>query len=237
MANNNKKAFILAAGFGTRLRPLTDNLPKALVPYKNKPMIENVISKLSSAGFKDIIINTHHFSDLMNDYFNNRKGEENITLINEKEILGTGGAVKNAESFLINSDYFILYNSDVDCEVSIESLVNHHLKSGALVTLCVQDRITSRCLLTDNEGHIIGRIENNKPVIYKDDFNSECQFYKVAFCGIQLINSQIFDFIKPYKYPFDIIPIYMNLIKIGKFLNIYNISRTYWKDLGIPQNL
>ena len=108
-----KKAFILAAGLGTRLKPLTENLPKALVPFKGKPMIENVISKLNRAGINDILINTHHRADKMEEYFANRSGNENITLIHEAQILGTGGAIKNAEKHLSDTEAFLVYNTDV----------------------------------------------------------------------------------------------------------------------------
>ena len=93
----SKTAFILAAGFGTRLQPYTDSLPKALVPYKGKPMIENVITKLVEYGYNRILINTHHLYRKMEDYFSQRQGNENIILIHEEKILGTGGALKNAE--------------------------------------------------------------------------------------------------------------------------------------------
>lgn len=234
MENKNTKAFILAAGFGTRLKPYTDNLPKALVTYKSKPMIENVISRLSIAGFKEILINTHHFSEMMEKYFQNRVGEEKITLIHEPEILGTGGAVKNAESFLKNSDYVIIYNTDVDSDVPIELVVKTHIDTKAMATLCVQDRKTSRYLLTDTDGKLIGRTEGSIDKIYT---LTNDKYVHKAFCGIHIINTEIFEFIQPFQYPFDIIPFYMQLVKIGKLLNTYDITGIYWKDLGIPQNL
>lgn len=237
MQKLNTKAFILAAGFGTRLKPFTDTLPKALVPYKKKPMIENVIHKLKNDGFKDIFINTHHFSGLIKEYFKNRKGEENITLIYENEILGTGGAVKNAKKYLKNSDNFIVYNTDVDCDASINLILKYHLESGAIATLGVQDRKTSRFLLTDINGRLIGRTENGEDIIYAEDSQSIMTYKYKAFCGIHIISAEIFDYLYAFNYPFDIIPVYMHLIKLGKLLLTYDLSGISWKDLGIPENL
>lgn len=236
MANKKNKAFILAAGLGTRLKPFTDTLPKALVPYKNKPMIENVIQKLSNAGYKDILINTHHFSDLMKEYFNKRKGDENITLIFENEILGTGGAIKNAEKYLSDSDYFVVYNTDVDCEADLNLISKFHSNNNALATLCVQSRKTSRKLIVDEKGKLLGRTENNQDVIYGECPNQDESYYK-AFCGIHIINSEIFNFFDTYTNPFDIIEFYMFLIKKGILLKTYDLTDIYWRDLGIPQNL
>lgn len=237
MANKKIKSFILAAGFGTRLKPFTDRLPKALVPYKNKPMIENVISKLSKAGIRDILINSHHLYNLMEAYFRNRKGEENITLLYEEEILGTGGALKNAESYFKNTDHIIIYNTDVDCEASIELILEYHITSGALATLCVQDRKTSRYLLIDDNGKLAGRTESNEDKIYTSNFENFNKYNHKAFCGIQVIKTDIFEYIKTFNYPFDIIPFYMYLLNIGKLLHTYDLTGIYWKDLGIPQNL
>lgn len=237
MGNKPVKAFILAAGLGTRLKPLTDSIPKALVLYKNKPMIENVIQKLSRSGINDIIINTHHFSDVMEKYFRNRIGKENITLIHEKEILGTGGAIKNAEKYLENSENFIVYNTDVECDVSVNTVIDAHRQSGAMVTLCVQNRKTSRYLLTGMNGNLIGRTENKEEKIYSANHDKSEKYDYKAFCGIHIINSNIFQYFGSFSYPFDIIPFYMYLVSLGKLLDTFDLSGVYWKDLGIPQNL
>ena len=228
-----KKAFILAAGLGTRLKPLTEKLPKALVPFKGKPMIENVISKLNRAGIYNILINTHHHADKMEEYFANRSGNENITLIHEAQILGTGGAIKNAEKHLSDTEAFLVYNTDVDCEVDIGDFFDFHSCNNAIASLCVQERKSSRYLICNEKGALIGRTENGENAIYgiKSDTIS-----KKAFCGIHIINTKIFKYLNKNEN-FDIIPEYMSILQKNEEIMTYDISGIYWKDLGKLQNL
>jgi len=231
-------AFILAAGFGTRLMPLTENLPKALVSYKGKPMIENVISKLKSFGITDFYINTHHHADKMEEYFSGRKGDEQVTLIHEKEILGTGGALKNAAEYLSGVENFFLYNTDIDSDIDLAELESFHLTFNSLATLCVQSRKTSRYLLCSNvDNTLIGRTENGVERSYSSDKIKHIDYTLKAFCGIHTINNGIFNYLESEENSFDIIPFYMKLIKNCQKLSTFDISESYWKDLGIPQNL
>jgi NDP-sugar pyrophosphorylase family protein len=232
---HSKTAFILAAGFGSRLKPFTDTLPKALVPYKGKPMIENVISKLARFGYDRILINTHHFYEKMNEYFTNRPGNENIILIHEEKILGTGGALKNAGKFIDNSAPLLIYNTDVDCDLNLNELEEFFIKTNASAVLCVQDRKTSRYLLCDKNNLIIGRTESDKPVIFAKHLNS--YDFKRAFCGIHIINPDIICDFPQINEAYDIIPQYMKLISENKLIISFDISNYKWKDLGIPQNL
>ena len=228
-----KKAFILAAGLGTRLKPLTEKLPKALVPFKGKPMIENVISKLNRAGIYNILINTHHHADKMEEYFANRSGNENITLIHEAQILGTGGAIKNAEKHLSDTEAFLVYNTDVDCEVDIGDFFDFHSCNNAIASLCVKKRKSSRYKINKEKGALIGRTENGENAIYgiKSDTIS-----KKAFCGIHIINTKIFKYLNKNEN-FDIIPEYMSILQKNEEIMTYDISGIYWKDLGKLQNL
>jgi len=234
-ANESEKtAFILAAGFGTRLKPFTDTLPKALVPYKGKPMIENVISKLEYFGYNKIFINTHHFHDKMEKYFSEREGNENITLIHETEILGTGGALKNVLPFLNINSHTLIYNTDVDCEVDLEKLESYFLNKSASAVLCVQERKTSRYLIFDKNKQLIGRTESGIDKLYAA-YNGEYQ--KKAFCGIHIISNSIINDFLPENKNFDIIPQYLKLAGEQKSILYYEISDNFWKDLGIPENL
>jgi len=229
-------AFILAAGFGTRLKPYTKELPKALVLYNGKPMIENVISKLKIIGITEFYINTHHFAEKMNNYFLKRKSNESITLIHEKEILGTGGALKNAEEYLNKHQNFIIYNTDVDCDADMNEFYKFHKNSNSIATLCVQDRITNRYLLCSKNGILVGRTEDNEEKIYSESVNEE-NSRKMAFCGIHIVNSRIFNNLRVAPEKFEIIPFYMNMLKLGEKISIFDITKNRWKDLGIPENL
>lgn len=228
-------AMILAAGFGTRLKHLTLEIPKALVIYKGRPMIENVIGKLEAFGISNIIINSHHHHEKMEEYFKGRpKSNSNILLIHEKEILGTAGALKNAEKYLSKNDNFLVYNTDVDCEINLGNLDNIHVNNNASATLVVQIRKTTRYLLINEKSEIIGRTEEGKHAIY-GNYNS-LRIQKVAFCGIHILHKKVFEFIKPGMQS-DIIPVYMNMTQQGYIIKTYDISDIFWKDLGIPENL
>lgn len=229
-------AFILAAGFGTRLKPFTDTLPKALVPYKGTPMIENVISVLKKYGVTYFYINTHHFADKMEKYFTYRTASEKITLIYEENILGTGGALKNAEKFLDKHENFYVYNTDVDCDADLNELGSFHLQTKSIASLCVQNRKTSRYLLCDEQNRLIGRTEDGIDKIYASE-NQNITFSKKAFCGIHVVSSKIFKYLKAESESFDIIPQYMKLLNINKEIRVFDISHNNWKDLGIPENL
>lgn len=229
-----RSAMILAAGYGTRLQHLTNEIPKPLVLYKGKPMIENVISKLESFGISKIYINIHHHYSKMEEYFTSRKRSiSDIILLHEREILGTGGAIKNAE-FLSIEDNFLVYNTDVDCDIDLNEFEEYHFNNDSKATLAVQNRKTSRYLLAGNSKELIGRTENNNEVIYCKI--NELQPEKYAFCGIHIVNKSVFSYILPNVLS-EIIPIYMNMVHDGLPLRLFDISGNFWKDLGIPENL
>ncbi|MDR3609723.1 MAG: sugar phosphate nucleotidyltransferase, partial [Ignavibacteriaceae bacterium] len=152
------KGMILAAGLGTRLRPLTDNTPKALVKIGETSLLEFAIKKLLLYGFGDIIINIHHLPDLIIRFLKEHNNfGANITLSDEREmLLDTGGGLKKASSFLTGKDPFILYNCDIVSDLNLSTFFNYHLKLGALCTLAIRERETSRCFLFDNENNLCG---------------------------------------------------------------------------------
>lgn len=222
-----RKAMILAAGFGTRLRPLTDKIPKPLIPYNGKPMIEYAISNLAAAGVNEFVINLHHHADKMEDYFSRRKGTESIELLKESEILGTGGALVNARKSLTNSGCFFLYNSDIYTNADLIEMQKNHIDSKALVTLAVKERETERYLLLDPEMNILGRTEKGRDVLYASGVVGK----KMGFCGIHLISDKLFELVGQVGN-FDIIPEYMKLISNGQKICGYDIGSKNWKDLG-----
>jgi NDP-sugar pyrophosphorylase family protein len=229
-------AMVLAAGFGKRLKPITDNLPKPLVLYNGKPMIEYVLSKLENFGIKKIIINSHYLHEKMQDYFQNRKSLAKIILLYEKNILGTGGALKNALPYLIDTNTIILHNADVISDVNLTEFAKFHFSQKSDVSLCVQNRPSNRNLIVNSNSIIIGRVENSQNVIYSKYSKENQNFSYFAFCGIHLINTEILKYL-PEENEFDIIPYYMNLIRNGFKLSAYDISSVSWKDLGTPLKL
>ena len=131
------KAMIFAAGLGTRLKPLTDNTPKALIPINGKPMLEHVILKLKDAGFHQIAINIHHLGDQIIDFLaaNNNFGVQ-IYLSDERDyLLDTGGGIKHAAAFLQGNEPFLIHNVDIMSNIDLRALYNHHLEMNPLASV------------------------------------------------------------------------------------------------------
>src|SRR5262245_51751909 len=148
------KAMVLAAGLGTRLRPLTDTRPKALVEVNGRTLLETTITRLKSFGIRDVIVNVHHFAGMVADYLEaNDNFGINIAVSREDVLLDTGGGLKKAAWFFGTNpdDAFILHNSDVISTIDLDRMAAFHNQHRALATLAVQDRKTSRYLLFDSE--------------------------------------------------------------------------------------
>ncbi|HKI11550.1 MAG TPA: nucleotidyltransferase family protein [Candidatus Acidoferrum sp.] len=157
------KAMILAAGLGTRLRPLTDSRPKALVEVAGRTLLEITLTRLSSFGVRDVIINVHHFPDMILDYL---KAHDNfglhIEISREEQLLDTGGGLKKASWFFLQDsahaeEPFILHNVDVISTIDLRRMLEFHNEKQALATLAVQHRQSSRQLLFDSELRLCGR--------------------------------------------------------------------------------
>ena len=148
-------AFIFAAGLGTRLKPLTDTMPKALVPVAGKPLLAHVVEKLKKAGCKKIVINIHHFGDMIIDYVKsqNNFGIDIVFSDERQMLLETGGAIKHAVE-LLGNEPFLIHNVDILSNVDIQALWNEHLNSGSAATLLVSKRSSSRALLFSAEGNL-----------------------------------------------------------------------------------
>ena len=152
------KAMIFAAGLGTRLKPLTDSTPKALLPINGKPMLEHVILKLKDAGFHQIAINVHHLGDQIINFLaaNNNFGIQ-IHISDERDyLLDTGGGIKHAAAFLQGNEPFLIHNVDILSDIDLRALYNHHIETNPLATLLVSKRNTSRYLLFNKENKLCG---------------------------------------------------------------------------------
>ena len=187
------KAMIFAAGLGTRLKPLTDTMPKALVPVAGKPMLEHVINKLKNAGFDEIIINVHHFAEQIIDFLqaNNNFGITIHISDETNKLLDTGGGIKKAAPFL--NEPCLIHNVDILSNTDLKALFDYHLKSGNDSTLLVSPRKTVRYLLFNEENRLCGWINKDslqtKPegFIYQPDIQKE-----YAFSGIHVISPNLF---------------------------------------------
>jgi NDP-sugar pyrophosphorylase family protein len=219
---------ILAAGFGTRLQPLTHTTPKALVKVDGTPMIKLVLDRLIGAGIKKAVINIHHFPDQIEEYFSENDFGIDIELVREDVILGTGGGIKNAGKFLKHNDCFLVHNVDVLCDLNIEDMLKFHNKRSALATLAVKERNTSRPLLIDEKMNVIGRSSAEENLQYTEP---KGKVNKIGFCGIHIISSEIFLNFAEGGF-FDIFTVYFRLIGEGKRIIGYDIGDSIWKDLG-----
>jgi len=206
------KAMIFAAGLGTRLKPMTDFLPKALVPIAGKPLLEHVILKLKNAGFDEIIVNVHHFPDQIidflkkNDYFGIR-----IEVSDERDVLlDTGGGIRKAAWFFDDGKPFLVHNVDILSNIDLGALYHQHLRTNSLATLVVSQRDTFRYLLFDDNLRLNGWI-NEKTGETKPENLKKIEFYnKLAFSGIQVLSPKVFDLMENLKPKFPIMDFYLS---------------------------
>ena len=186
---------IFAAGLGTRLKPLTDHMPKALVPVAGKPMLEHVIGKLKSAGFDEIVINVHHFAHQIIDFL---KAKDNfgiqIWISDEsEELLDTGGGIKKAAPYF--DEPFLVHNADILSNIDLKAMYNYHLTSSNDATLLVSPRKTVRYLLFDEGNRLQGWVNKDtlqtKPegLVYHPEVQKE-----YAFGGIHVISPTLFKY-------------------------------------------
>jgi len=234
------KAMILAAGLGTRLRPLTDDRPKALVEVAGHTMLELILSRLRSFDIHDVIINVHHFADLILAYLEaNQNFGMRIEVSREETLLDTGGGLKKAAYFFLEDSGgiekpFILHNVDVISTIDLRKMVQFHMENQALVTLAVQDRKASRYLLFDDELRLCGRrSEHNQTDEVARPSQSTHAF---AFCGIHVISPRLFVMMLE-EGVFSIITPYLRLAAKGEKILAFRADQYHWRDLGRPDHL
>lgn len=216
------KAMILAAGFGTRLRPLTDLKPKALMPVANKPILKRNIEYLISHGITEIIVNAHHHSQQIVDYLKDGASFGlNIEVKVEQAILGTGGGIKSTEDFWDKEPFFVI-NSDILTDIDLAAVYEVHKTSGGLVTLVLHDCEPYNQVQVDDQWNIADIAKGNTPG-------------RLAFTGIHVINPEVLSHI-PQGIFSDIIECYRQLIRLGKPVRACFVQGHYWRDIGSIQS-
>jgi NDP-sugar pyrophosphorylase family protein len=233
------KAMVLAAGLGTRLRPLTDDRPKALVEVAGRTLLEITLTRLRSFGVDQAIINVHHFADMVVDYLkvHNNFGMQ-IEISREEVLLDTGGGLKKAAHFFLQhgdaEQPFIVHNVDVISTIDLQRMIQFHSTNHALATLAVQHRETSRYLLFDESLQLCGRRSgrNGEPELVRPSSRPEA----LAFCGIHVISPRLLNLMTE-EGVFSIINTYMRLASQGEKLQAIRADEYYWKDLGTPENI
>ena len=313
------KAMVLAAGLGTRLRPLTDDKPKALVTVGGKTLLEITLATLRSFGVDEVIVNVHHFADRICEYLdeNGNFGMRIEVSHEEGQLLDTGGGLKKAAWFFLewiadseadsamqdpppgsvkghdfsragntakmagasapeeitslsspptfsalkghdfsraetspesswpsgpeenyspssNNEPFILHNVDVLSTIDLARMVQYHIEQGALATLAVQDRETSRYLLFDENGQLCGRRKGRGS---SDEIaRPATQIQPLAFAGIHVISPRLLSEMRE-EGAFSIIDAYLHLAARGEKIAAFRADEYYWRDLGRPKNI
>ena len=210
----------MAAGEGTRLRPLTHKRPKPLIPVLNTPLLEITLSYLKNFSFKRILINSHHLADQITDFIAGQKkrGGLELEVQFEPEILGTGGGMARSRDFW-HSRTFLVINGDILTDISLTKVIAFHLSHGGPVTLVLHDYPDFNQITVDARGRI-------------DRFRTE-PGKGLAFTGIHILNQEIFQYL-PLSGSFDIVPVYQQMIEEGQPVWAFISQGHYWRDIGTP---
>jgi NDP-sugar pyrophosphorylase family protein len=234
------KAMVFAAGLGTRLRPLTDDRPKALVEVSGRTMLEITLSRLRTFGIRDVIVNVHHFAGQVIDYLKvNDNFGMRIEVSREDVLLDTGGGLKKAAYFFHEDsthreEPIVLHNVDVLSTIDLRRMVQFHTENHALATLAVQKREASRYLLFDEQLQLCGRrfVRYDKTEMVRASAHLEA----LAFCGIHVISPALLSRMTEDGV-FSIITSYLTLAARGERILAFRADQYDWRDLGTPDRV
>ncbi|MGL5561667.1 MAG: nucleotidyltransferase family protein [Tannerellaceae bacterium] len=233
------KAMIFAAGTGSRLKPLTDTKPKALIEVGGKPLLQHVIEKLKASGFTYIVINVHHLADQIIDFLQaNGNFGIDICIADERDyLLDTGGGIKNARHLLEGEEPFLIHNVDILSNVDLKEVYESHINSEALATLVVSKRKTSRYLLFDKQNRLSGwkNKETGEIKSYFPDFDPS-RYEEYAFSGIHVLSPEIFEWMDEWTGKFPIINFYLSIAAKAD-LRAYPAEHLQLLDVGKPETL
>lgn len=229
------KAMIFAAGLGTRLRPYTNDRPKALVELNGKALLEHVIIRLKSFGVQDLVVNVHHYADMVIDFIkqNDDFGIKIHISDEREELLDTGGALKKAAPLLSDAP-FLIHNVDIVSQLDLAALYQQHLQTTAYSTLAVSERNTSRYLQFDNEGKLSAW--RNVKTGERKECRQSNEVQDWAYSGIAVVDPSLFTFFPDEKNVFSIIDVWLEAAKVGNVENFPH-PQTHWLDVGKPHTL
>lgn len=230
---------ILAAGLGTRLRPLTNDRPKALVEIAGRSLLEITLARLRTFGIRDVIVNVHHFADIVVDYLKvHGNFGMRVEVSRENVLLDTGGGLKKAAWFFLEDsstdEPFLLHNVDVISTIDFEKVVQAHRANRALATLAVQKRESSRQLLFDEQLQLCGRRagHDREPEIVRTSLRLE----PLAFSGIHVISPRLLPLLSEDGI-FSIVTSYLRLAGYNEKILGFRADEYYWRDLGRIEDL
>jgi NDP-sugar pyrophosphorylase family protein len=227
---------ILAAGLGTRLRPLTDRVPKALVDVAGVPMLERIARQLVDAGVDRLIVNVHHHADQVVRFLEERQGFGVDVRVSEEagSPLETGGGLRRARRHFRGDAPFFLHNVDVVSAVPLEAMYRAHVESGALATLAVSDRVSGRRLAFDDRG-LRGRVDARAGTAeWARVAHGETREY--GFAGIHVVSPDFFDRLEE-EGAFSIMAPYLRLAAAGQPILPFHMGDALWLEVGDPDRL
>ncbi|MCM1349556.1 MAG: nucleotidyltransferase family protein [Firmicutes bacterium] len=235
------KAMIFAAGLGTRLKPLTDNSPKALVEVGGIPMLGRVIEKLKDAGVTEMVVNVHHFPDMIIDYLRaNNNFDAKIIISDERNLLlDTGGGVRKAAPQLDGDEPILLHNADILTDFDLRAMENAFFKAGADAMLLVGDRATSRYLLMDSDNRLRGWTNLKTGEVRHASLDAD-GMHRKAFGGVHIISPAALHALENYNSETDKFSITPFYVEMCSSLDIrgYEPDEPYrWFDVGRPDTL
>lgn len=222
------QAMILAAGLGTRLKPITDDIPKALVKINDRTLLEIIIRKLIDNDFRKIVINVHHFADKIKDFLDSNTFAVDIHISDETDLLlDTGGGIKFAQKFFDDSP-ILIHNVDIISDLNLKEFYQYHISDDSIASLCVSKRISNRYLLFNSNNILCGwqDIKKNEKIIIREEENLN----QLAFNGIHIVNPEIIKMF-PNEKVFSVIKAYLKIAEIED-VHAFISNDMNWIDVG-----
>ena len=230
------QALVFAAGLGTRLALLTEQLPKALAPIHGIPALEWILRRLEQQCIQQVVINTHAHAEQIHQFVENRAPSSlNLQTSHEPILLDTGGGLLQSRPFWSACLPILLHNVDVFTNADLTSAWRIHSGTSPLATLLVQQRPTNNRLLVDEADFLCGvhYVKRQDHRILRDPIGN---LREVGFCGIHLVASRIFE-VLPEQEVFRIIPVYLEQVARGEEIRTVDIGSAYWRDIGTLSSL
>lgn len=227
------QAMILAAGLGTRLKPITDELPKALVEINGKTLLEIAIRNLIENDFRRIVINVHHFADKVIDFINKNTFAADIFISDESDLLlDTGGGIKHAQKYFDDSP-ILVHNVDIISDLNLKEFYQYHIIDDSIASLVVSNRKSNRYLLFNDENILCGwqDVKKEEKIVVRDDV----KLNQLAFSGIHILNLHLIESF-PREQVFSVIKAYLK-IAATEDIHAYVSNNLKWIDVGKVDSL
>ena len=232
------EALLLAAGLGTRLRPLTNDRPKALVELNGHTLLEYAIQNLTRQGITHIVVNVHYFASKMIDYLSSNSWDIPISISNEEDLLlDTGGGLKKAATLFSGTEPILIHNVDILSHIQFSEMLEFHRQSHSIATLAVSERTTSRQLLFDDHLQLIGWYNKaSETYLWTDEQKEQKSNRQMAFSGIAIIEPKLTQLLPESDHPYPIIPEYLKIAARHK-IDCFIHPAQDWLDVGKPETL